>query len=104
MQHLYLAPLTGRLRYRNSPGQPILKWERQNTRVCTAQDGLTCARQKASYRIHITLKKMKNCDNCKYYCWYYDKCLKWNCEVDAREIHNCFEPNDTIGIKSIINK
>lgn len=36
-----------------------------------------------------------NCDNCKHYCWYYDKCLKWNCEVDAKEIHNCFEPNDT---------
>lgn len=36
-----------------------------------------------------------NCDNCKHYCWYYDKCSKWDCEVDAKEIHNCFEPNDT---------
>ena len=36
-----------------------------------------------------------NCDNCKYYEWYYDHCSKWNCEVDARETHNCFEPYDT---------
>ena len=35
-----------------------------------------------------------NCDNCKYYDWYYDHCRKWDCEVDAREIHNCFEPYD----------
>lgn len=35
-----------------------------------------------------------NCDNCKYYNWYYDHCRKWDCEVDAREIHNCFEPYD----------
>ena len=32
-----------------------------------------------------------NCDNCKHYCWYYDKCGKWDCEVDAREVHQCFE-------------
>lgn len=32
-----------------------------------------------------------NCDNCEYYSWYYDRCEKWNCEVDAREVHNCFE-------------
>ena len=38
---------------------------------------------------------MMNCDNCKHYCWYYDKCSKWDCEVDAREIHDCFEPNET---------
>lgn len=36
-----------------------------------------------------------NCDECKHYCWYYDKCYKWNCEVDAREVHNCFEKRDT---------
>lgn len=32
------------------------------------------------------------CDNCKYYEWYYDHCLKWDCEVDARACHGCFEP------------
>lgn len=35
-----------------------------------------------------------NCDNCMHYCWYYDYCEKWDCEVDAREIHNCFEERD----------
>jgi len=32
-----------------------------------------------------------NCDHCKYYRWYYDRCERWDCEVDAREVHNCFE-------------
>lgn len=33
------------------------------------------------------------CDNCKYYEWYYDHCLKWDCVVDARACHGwCFEP------------
>ena len=36
-----------------------------------------------------------NCDNCKYYEWYYDHCRKWDCEVDVREVHNCFEAYDT---------
>ena len=36
-----------------------------------------------------------NCDNCKHYCWYYDKCSKWDCEVDFREVHNCYEPIET---------
>lgn len=35
------------------------------------------------------------CDNCKYYIWYWDKCTKWGCIVDAREVHNCFEPIST---------
>lgn len=35
-----------------------------------------------------------NCDNCKHYCWYYDKCSKWNCKVDAREVHQCFESTE----------
>ena len=41
---------------------------------------------------------MKNmsCNDCKYYNWYYDICSKWNCEVDAREVHNqCFQWMDT---------
>ena len=33
----------------------------------------------------------KCCDNCIHYHWYYDKCDKWDCEVDARECHSCFE-------------
>lgn len=31
-----------------------------------------------------------NCDNCKYYEWYYDYCEKWKCVVDDREVHSCF--------------
>jgi len=33
-----------------------------------------------------------SCDKCKHYSWYYDKCRKFNCEVDFREVHNCYEP------------
>ncbi len=36
-----------------------------------------------------------NCDNCKYYNWYYDRCRKWDCKVEAREVHNCFEAYNT---------
>lgn len=36
-----------------------------------------------------------NCDKCKYYKWYYDYCEKWDCEVDSREVHNCFEQMET---------
>lgn len=36
-----------------------------------------------------------NCDNCKWYRWYYDRCEKWKCEMDARAVHNCFEPMET---------
>ena len=35
------------------------------------------------------------CDNCKYYVWYWDKCIKWDCIVNIREVHNCFEPIST---------
>ena len=35
-----------------------------------------------------------NCDYCKHYNWYYDYCDKWKCEIDARSIYGCFEPND----------
>ena len=36
-----------------------------------------------------------NCDDCKHYEWYYEWCRKWGCEVDAREVHNCFEQRET---------
>lgn len=36
-----------------------------------------------------------NCDECKHYEWYYDRCKKWECEIDARAVHNCFERRDT---------
>lgn len=39
-----------------------------------------------------------NCDNCKHYHWYYDYCDKWKCEVDAREVHNCFEKFEKQGV------
>lgn len=35
------------------------------------------------------------CDNCKHYEWYYERCWKWDCEIDARGIHNCFEREET---------
>ena len=31
------------------------------------------------------------CDKCKHYCWYYDWCDKWKCQVYARAVHSCFE-------------
>ena len=36
-----------------------------------------------------------NCDECKHYEWYYDYCRKWECQVDAREVHNCYEKRET---------
>ena len=30
------------------------------------------------------------CDNCAYYSWYYDKCDKWQCEVDSRSVCDDF--------------
>lgn len=36
----------------------------------------------------------KTCDNCKYYHWYYDKCDKWNCEVDSRSVCELHELSD----------
>lgn len=33
-----------------------------------------------------------NCDGCRQYKWYYDRCTKWNCEVDGRAAYDCFEP------------
>ncbi len=44
-----------------------------------------------------------NCDDCKYYEWYYDHCRKWDCEVDAREVHNCFEAYDTPIRNNMVN-
>ena len=34
----------------------------------------------------------KCCDTCKHYHWYYDKCDKYDCEVDARSICAEYEP------------
>jgi len=34
---------------------------------------------------------VNNCDSCIHYCWYYDYCDKWECKVDEREIHECYE-------------
>jgi len=33
-----------------------------------------------------------NCDNCKHYRWYYDRCDKWDVEVNPLSVHNCWEP------------
>lgn len=48
------------------------------------------------------LERVMNCDNCKWYRWYYDRCEKWKCEMDAREIHNCFEPMETPVLNAMI--
>lgn len=36
-----------------------------------------------------------NCDECKWYRWYYDHCDKWDCTIDGRSVHNCFEDRNT---------
>lgn len=36
-----------------------------------------------------------NCDECKWYNWYYDYCRKWKSKIDPREVHNCYEKRDT---------
>lgn len=28
----------------------------------------------------------KCCDTCAHYHWYYDRCDKWDCEVDDRSV------------------
>ena len=37
----------------------------------------------------------KCCDTCKYYEWYWDKCKKFDCEMDARACCNCHEARKT---------
>ena len=54
------------------------------------------------YRIIVEGSLIMNCDECKHYCWYYDHCAKWDCEVDAREVHNCFEERDTLILNVIV--
>lgn len=44
-----------------------------------------------------------NCDECKHYYWYYDRCEKWKCKVNAREVHNCFEQRDTPILNIMVN-
>lgn len=46
---------------------------------------------------------MINCDECKHYNWYYDRCEKWKCEVDSREVHNCFEKQETLIRDAMVN-
>ena len=33
----------------------------------------------------------KSCDDCRFYSWYWDRCIKWGCEVDGRSVCNHFE-------------
>lgn len=44
-----------------------------------------------------------DCYDCKYYEWYYNRCRKWDCEVDVREVHNCFEAYDTLIRNNMVN-
>ena len=37
----------------------------------------------------------KCCDTCKHYHWYYDKCAKYDCEVDARSVCAGYEPQES---------
>ena len=30
----------------------------------------------------MDMQKIKRCDNCKWYGWYWDKCERWQCEVN----------------------
>lgn len=45
-----------------------------------------------------------NCDNCKYYKWYHYLCNKWDCEVEPREVHNCFEPMETPILNAMLGR
>lgn len=36
----------------------------------------------------------KCCNNCKWYQWYWDACVKWNCEVYYNAVYSCFEPRE----------
>ena len=40
--------------------------------------------------VNMQKKNEMNCDACQHYCWYYDWCDKWKCEVDARAVYKCF--------------
>lgn len=31
------------------------------------------------------------CDDCKHFRWYYEHCDKWDCQIDDRSVHNCWE-------------
>ena len=44
-----------------------------------------------------------NCDECKWYKWYFDWCEKWKCEMDARSVQNCFEPRETPIRKAMVD-
>ena len=37
------------------------------------------------------INNRKCCDNCTHYEWYYDKCKKYNCIMDARSVCDSFE-------------
>lgn len=47
--------------------------------------------------------KSVNCDECKYYKWYYDRCERWDCEVDPREVHNCCVSRETPILDMMVN-
>lgn len=40
----------------------------------------------------------KCCDTCKYYEWYFDKCQKYNCEVDNRSVCSLHEERKAINM------
>lgn len=37
----------------------------------------------------------KCCDTCVHYEWYYDKCTKYQCEVDPRSICTLYQSRNT---------
>lgn len=37
------------------------------------------------------MESQKCCDNCKFYEWYYDKCKKYNCEVNAKHLCSMYQ-------------
>ena len=46
---------------------------------------------------------MKSCDNCKHYQWYYDKCERWNCEVDCRSVCSVYDGDGKHLAEKVIN-
>lgn len=45
-----------------------------------------------------------DCDNCKHYDWYYNYCEKLRCEIDTKDVHNCFEPFETPILDAMVGK
>ena len=42
------------------------------------------------------MEEQKCCDTCKFYEWYYDKCKKFNSEVDAKHLCSMYQEREEL--------